>query len=167
MFSKSRPTSANAPAPVSQPARMANGARHATFSILGGDVVVTGNVAATVDLHIDGRIDGDITCANLVQGQDSQIKGAIVAETAKLSGTVEGSINARDLTIHATARITGDVTYENLTIEQGSQIDGRFTHRRGDAAAKIDARIGGTNAGSTTIGTNGSALLELTEKRTA
>jgi cytoskeletal protein CcmA (bactofilin family) len=109
---------------------MATGARHTTFSIIGADVVIVGNVSATVDIHIDGRVEGDLACANLVQGQESLIKGAIVAETAKLSGTVEGSIVARDLIIQASARITGDVTYENLTIEQGSQVDGRFTHRR-------------------------------------
>lgn len=110
---------------------MATGARHTTFSILGSDVVITGNVSATVDLHVDGRIEGDIACANLVQGEASLIKGAITAETAKLAGTIDGSITARDLVIHATARITGDVTYENLTIEQGSQVEGRFAHRRG------------------------------------
>ena len=76
------------------------------------------------------EIEGDLACANLVQGEDSLIKGAIVAETARLSGTVDGSITARDLTIQASARITGDVTYENLTIEQGSQVEGRFSHRR-------------------------------------
>ena len=135
MFSKSRPTPASDSAPMATPARMATGARNTTFSILGSDVVVTGNISATVDLHVDGRIEGDMACANLVQGQESLIKGAIIAETAKLSGTVEGSITARDLTIQATARITGDVTYENLIIEQGSQVDGRFTHRRAGSPA--------------------------------
>ena len=110
---------------------MATGARHTPFSVLGADVVITGNVSATVDLHVDGRIEGDLACANLVQGPESLIKGAIVAESARLSGTVDGSISARDLTIQASARITGDVTYENLTIEQGSQVEGRFAHRRG------------------------------------
>lgn len=135
MFSKSKPSPDSGPAPASQAARMASGGR-TTFSVLGSDVVITGNVAASVDLHIDGRVDGDIACANLVQGPESTIKGAVTAESARLSGTVEGSINAKDLTIHATARITGDVTYENLTIEQGSQVDGRFSHRRGGAMTK-------------------------------
>ena len=135
MFSRSKPTQANESAPVQVPARMATGARHTTFSILGSDVVITGNVSATVDLHIDGRIEGDLACANLVQGADSLIKGAIVAESAKLAGTVDGSIVARDLTIQSTARINGDVTYENLVIEPGGQVDGRFTHRRGAGAA--------------------------------
>ena len=140
MFSKSKPASTSASTAVAPPARMASGGRSATFSILGADVVVTGNVAASVDLHIDGRIDGDLSCANLVQGQDSVIKGAIAAESAKLSGTVEGSINARDLTLHASARVTGDVTYENLTIEQGSQVDGRFTHRRGGSGSNMGGK---------------------------
>jgi cytoskeletal protein CcmA (bactofilin family) len=130
MFSKSRPTPASESASAAPANRMASSARHTTFSVFGPDVVVTGNVSASVDLHVEGRIEGDIACANLVQGGDSLIKGAIVAESARLSGTVEGSITARELTIAASARITGDVTYESLTIEQGSQVDGRFTHRR-------------------------------------
>jgi cytoskeletal protein CcmA (bactofilin family) len=130
---------------------MATGARHTTFSILGSDVVVTGNISATVDLHIDGRVEGDLACANLVQGAESLIKGAIGAESAKLAGTVDGSITARDLTIQSTARINGDVTYENLVIEPGGQVDGRFTHRRGAGTA--------ATAGTTSNGEP--AMLEL------
>src|SRR3546814_7527349 len=76
MFSKSKPTpgSGSAPSlpPAQAPARMATGAHHTTFSILGSDVVVTGNIAASVDLHIDGKIEGDLKCANLVQGEGSR-----------------------------------------------------------------------------------------------
>lgn len=113
---------------------MATGARHTTFSILGADVVVTGNISASVDLHIDGKIEGDLKCANLVQGEASEIKGAVIAESAKLAGRVEGSIEAKTLVIHASARITGDVTYENVTIEQGAHVDGKLTHRRAGVA---------------------------------
>ena len=131
MFSKSKTTQANESVPSlpTVPAKMATGARHTTFSILGSDVVVTGNVAASVDLHVDGKIDGDLKCANLVQGEASEIKGAVVAETAKIAGLVDGSIEAKTLIVHATARITGDVVYENITIENGGKIDGKQAHR--------------------------------------
>ncbi|KTE39002.1 cell shape determination protein CcmA [Sphingopyxis sp. HIX] len=131
MFSKSKttPDSESVPSPV-PPAKMATGARHTTFSILGSDVVVTGNVSATVDLHVDGKIEGDLKCANLVQGEASEIKGAVVAETAKIAGLVDGSIEAKTLIVHATARITGDVVYETITIENGGKIDGKLSHRR-------------------------------------
>jgi len=130
MFAKSKPTPENALPPSPAAGKMATGARHTTFSILGADVVVTGNVSASVDLHIDGKVQGDLKCANLVQGEASEIKGSVFADTAKLAGTIDGSIEAKTLTIHASARITGDVTYESVTIEQGAHVDGKLTHRR-------------------------------------
>jgi cytoskeletal protein CcmA (bactofilin family) len=104
-----------------------------TFSILGADIVITGNIAASSDLHIDGTVEGDITCAALVQGVGSTIRGAIKAERARLSGAVHGGIEAGELVILKSARIEGDVTYDALTIEQGAQVDGRFARRPVDS----------------------------------
>lgn len=139
MFSKSKTTPDSEsghslpPAMPQVPAKMASGARHTTFSVLGSDVVITGNVAASVDLHIDGKIDGDLKCANLVQGEASEIKGAVTADTAKIAGLLDGSIEAKTLIVHATARITGDVIYETITIENGGKVEGKLSHRRAGA----------------------------------
>ncbi len=100
-----------------------------TFSIFGADIVIHGDVTAQVDLHIDGKVEGDIRCAALVQGRDSVIAGAVVADQARLGGSVSGSISAGDLIIEATARITGDVAYDSIIIEQGAQVEGKFVHR--------------------------------------
>ena len=123
MFSK-KPDEYN---PTSQPvARPASGS---TFSIIGSDVVIKGDVTASVDLHVDGRIEGDIQCASLVQGEGSHIEGAVTAEQARIGGSVSGSIAARELVVLRTARINGDVHYDALTIEQGAEVEGRFAHR--------------------------------------
>lgn len=126
MFSKSKRVSGNASTGPVMPA--SNG----TFSVIGADVVVTGNVVAKGDLHIDGRIEGDVTCASLVLGESGHIAGAIIADDARLCGEVSGSITARALVIEKTARTTGDVTYENLGMEAGARAEGRFTHKTGD-----------------------------------
>ena len=97
-----------------------------TFSVIGADVVIKGDIAATADLHVDGTIEGDIKCASLVQGESSNIHGGVVAESARLAGRVTGSITARELVILKSAVIEGDVHYDALTIEQGAQVDGRF-----------------------------------------
>lgn len=97
-----------------------------TFSVIGADVTITGNISASADLHIDGTVEGDIACASLVQGEKSSISGAVSAESARLAGKVTGSITARELVILRTARIEGDVHYDALTIEQGAEVDGRF-----------------------------------------
>lgn len=111
------------------------GARRGQFSVLGADIVITGNLTATSDLHIDGRIEGDVRCGSLVQGAESQIFGRVEADDARLAGSIEGSVRARQLTVERTARITGDVEYETLTVEQGGHIDGRLKHLGGGSVA--------------------------------
>ena len=143
MFSKKR----EAPSSQQQAARtMASGG--STFSVIGPDVVIKGDISASADLHVDGTIEGDITCASLVQGNGSTIAGSIKADNARLAGTVKGTIEAKELVVLKTARIEGDVNYDSLTIEQGAAVEGRFAHaeRRApsaSAAAKPQAEKDG------------------------
>lgn len=107
------------------------------FSVLGADVIVTGNISATADLHIDGRVDGDVNCGSLVQGTESRIAGNVRAESARLAGAIEGTVSVRQLTVERAARITGDVEYENIAIENGASIDGRLKHVSPDSGKKF------------------------------
>ena len=97
-----------------------------TFSVLGTDVTIRGDVEASADLHVDGAVVGNITCASLVQGEASRVEGEIKADTARLSGEVHGTIEVKNLVVLKTAKIHGDVSYDTLTIEQGAAVDGRF-----------------------------------------
>jgi len=104
-------------------------ASNPTFSVIGSDILIKGDVSASADLHVDGRIEGDITCASLVQGESSEIQGSIEAQSARLAGKTVGSIHARELVILRSAQVQGDVHYDTLTIEQGATVDGRLAHR--------------------------------------
>lgn len=104
---------------------------NSTFSMLGIDTNIVGNIEATADLHIDGKVAGDIACNALVQGESSEIQGAVKAETVRIAGTVRGAITAREVVILKTAMIVGDVSYDALTIEQGARLDGRLTPNGG------------------------------------
>ncbi len=116
-------------APQAKPVAGHSSASGSTFSVLGADTAIKGDIAASADLHIDGKVEGDIVCAGLVQGETSEIIGGVSADTARLAGQVQGSISARDLVILKTARVRGDVEYDALTIEQGAQVDGRLSPR--------------------------------------
>jgi len=132
MFSKSSSAQSSA-------SSIATGARHTPFSILGSDVVVRGDIEAKVDLHIDGRVEGDIACAALVQGAESRIKGHVAAKSARIAGTIEGSISTEELVVEGSARILGDVSYQTIAIAAGGQIDGKLTHR--DPSAQGDLKL--------------------------
>ena len=128
MFSKSKP-SLETGLPVAPQGQNKMSRSGHTFSIIASDVEIVGNLSAKVDLHIDGNVQGDVICGALVQGEGSVINGKVVADNARLSGKVDGSIEATDLVIEASARITGDVLYQNLTIAPGGQVEGKFKHR--------------------------------------
>ena len=115
----------------------ATGGKSIPFSLIGGDVTITGDLSASVDLHVDGVVEGDIRCAALVQGPDSRIIGHVTAQSARLAGLVDGSITAGELVVESSARITGDVSYERITIEPGSRVEGRFSPKDSQAPAEI------------------------------
>lgn len=108
-----------------------------TFSMIASDVEIVGNLNAKVDLHIDGRVQGDVNCGNLVQGEGSVIAGKVTAASARLSGQIDGSIDVGELIIEASAKINGDVVYGNLTIAPGGQVEGKFKHKSSGNAPSI------------------------------
>lgn len=130
MFSKKHDNMAK-PFTASRPAGTS------TFSMLGADTTITGNIEASADLHVDGRVEGDIACNALVQGEGSEITGAVRAESVRIAGFVRGMIAAREVVFLKTARIEGDVAYDTLTIEQGARLEGRLSPSGGQTPPAI------------------------------
>ena len=108
-----------------------------TLSFLGAEVTITGNIGGQGNLHIDGRVDGDVSCASLIIGNSGQVNGNITADDAKIAGTVTGTVAAKVLTIEASARITGDLSYDSVSVETGAQVDGRVKRLTRDEPAGL------------------------------
>lgn len=121
MFSRNAPTAAA----VAKPGKSGASA----LSFLGPEVVISGDVATTAQIHVDGRIDGNVRCAQLIQGPTGIVAGDILADEARVAGLVQGTVNAATVIVEASARITGDVTYETISIAAGARIDGRLARR--------------------------------------
>jgi cytoskeletal protein CcmA (bactofilin family) len=107
----------------------------AIMSVIGTGILVTGNIEAEVDLHIEGRVVGDVRCATLILGERGTVTGSIFAERVRVSGAVEGGIETTDLAIEASAKVKGDVTYSRLRIANGGVISGSMTHKPLDESA--------------------------------
>ena len=117
----------------------ANGA--GSLSFIGREVTITGNIGGSGNLHVDGRIEGDVAAASLILGTDGTVRGNIVADAAQIAGTVDGTVAAKSLVIEATARITGDLSYDAVSIASGAQVEGRVKRltRAGDGPQKLIA----------------------------
>jgi cytoskeletal protein CcmA (bactofilin family) len=113
----------------------------ATYSFIGPEVVVTGDIATPGQLHVDGKVVGDVSCGTLSQGDGGEINGNILADEARLAGLIDGAVSAGSLLLEPTARVTGDVLYETLTVSTGAQVDGRFKRRQGGEDGSSRAKI--------------------------
>lgn len=107
------------------------------LSFIGSEVTITGNVNASGDIHVDGTIEGDLTCGQLILGGSGRVKGNITAQRATLGGTVEGSVNAGELLVERSAQLSGDLSYDSVSIETGAKVDGRLTQRTSAASNEL------------------------------
>lgn len=98
-----------------------------------GDVLkFTGEVSFKSMLRIDGHFSGRVTSADgtLIVSNGAQLTQAVIdVAVAKINGTVEGDINARqELVLGRTATVTGNVSSRALIVEEGALFNGSF-HR--------------------------------------
>jgi cytoskeletal protein CcmA (bactofilin family) len=97
-------------------------------SVIGAGITITGNIEASVDLHVQGKVIGDVRCATLILGERSMIKGSVYADRVRAAGTVEGSIDTKDIVVESSARINGDLTYSRIRIANGGVVVGQMKH---------------------------------------
>ena len=95
------------------------------MSFIGREITITGNIAGSGNLHIDGTVEGDVAATTLILGSEGKVRGNIVADSAQIAGSVEGTVAAKSLVIEATARIDGDLSYDAVSVASGAQVDGR------------------------------------------
>lgn len=109
----------------------------AGMSFIGAEVTITGNIGGTGNLHIDGRVEGDVAATSVIVGQGGHVRGNIVAGDATIAGGVEGTVSAKSLTIEASARIAGDLAYDTVSIASGAEVEGRVKRLTRDEPQRL------------------------------
>lgn len=130
----------------SAPPLRAGGDRNAP-SVIGPDLVITGNLVSKGEMQVDGEVQGDIRATNLIVGERARITGTVVAEEAVIRGQVMGSIRSRRVMLQSTSRVEGDIYHQSLAIEQGAYFEGK-SRRSDDPMAGIGAPAAGRAAAS-------------------
>lgn len=105
-------------------------------SVIGVGIAVHGNIEASVDLQIQGKVEGDVRCGTLLLGESGEIRGNVTAERVRVAGTIQGSVDTTDLAIEASARVNGDLSYTRIRIANGAVVHGKLTHVEREIAAE-------------------------------
>jgi cytoskeletal protein CcmA (bactofilin family) len=97
-----------------------------SLNIIGRGTEIQGNITATGDMRVEGRIKGTITCkARLVLSPEGVVEGNIDAVQATIAGDVKGTVVARQLLhIQETGKVLGDIFTEKLIVQLGAFFSG-------------------------------------------
>jgi cytoskeletal protein CcmA (bactofilin family) len=110
----------------------------ASPSIIGGNCNLAGDIVSEGEVHVDGKVVGDVRCVTLVIGETGGVTGEINAETVRVLGAVTGQITARAVELAKTARILGDITHDSLAVEAGAYVEGRFNRLQPEKPAAAE-----------------------------
>jgi cytoskeletal protein CcmA (bactofilin family) len=97
-------------------------------SVIGSDLSIEGpsiTVRCKGTLCVNGNIEANLHCMELLIGDQAVIVGSIAATKVAVSGRVNGAIFGDSVVLHSTAHVEGDISSRALSIEQGATFDGR------------------------------------------
>ena len=93
-------------------------------SIISENARLKGDIISEGIVHIDGQIEGDISCEELVIGVKGMVVGSVTANNIQLYGVLNGKASADNLFIAKSAKLIGDATHNTIAIEPGAYVDG-------------------------------------------
>lgn len=139
MFNKSStktPPAKSTPAPSSmepsvmkKPTTPAPRTSNSAPSILGRDIVITGDIKTDGEVQIDGRLDGNVIAAIVTIGESGAVNGTIKADRVLIRGKVQGKVTAMSVELAETANVAADLTQDELSIANGAFFDGKCARK--------------------------------------
>ncbi|AOU97217.1 cell shape determination protein CcmA [Acidihalobacter yilgarnensis] len=125
-------------------------------TLIGKGTVITGGVSFIGGLHVDGRVQGNVTAGDtsgtmLVLSENGAIEGEVHAPNIVLNGVVDGDVHSSEhLELATNAKIRGDVYYNLLEMAVGAEVNGNLVHRKGGKLQLEDRREDQEQADTTT-----------------
>ena len=118
-------------------------------------VEITGDLAFTGGMRIDGRIQGDVigrkadakTPSLLVLSAKGHIEGSIRCGDAVINGTVVGDLDIEHrLELQCDAKVTGTIRYRQLQMDVGASVQGHLLRVEASAPAGNVVELGADKA---------------------
>ena len=121
-------------------ARLLRGDKNVVPCIISKGTKIQGDILDGDVIQVDGKIEGNIVCRELIIGVGGQVTGDVTAHGVELYGELNGSIKVENLFIAGSAKFTGDSVYKTIAIEPGAELIGKCskTKETADKVEKIE-----------------------------
>jgi cytoskeletal protein CcmA (bactofilin family) len=110
------------------------------MSIVGSSILIVGEVRATADLTLDGRIEGPVSCEGgvLTIPASATVDGAVIARDITVYGRADGQLIATEVVdLRPGSVVTGSIIAPSLILHEGAIFSGRVEPNQLDAALSV------------------------------
>lgn len=125
---KSRPESpVDTPSQIPEPhGEIPKECSHQKNTVIGADIHIEGNITASDQIYIHGRVTGDIHASGgIVKIMSSgSVQGNIICRHLIVDGGITGECQAEDIEIAERGSIDGKLTYTSLCVKKGGIFTG-------------------------------------------
>jgi len=92
---------------------------------VGEGVTVIGEIHAQDVVVVDGTVDGEITCDQLIVGENGAVNGKIAVFDADIYGKIATEVAVKQLLVlRSTGRVEGKWVYGEIEVEKGGILSG-------------------------------------------
>lgn len=111
-------------------ARLLRGDKNVVPCIISKGTKIQGDIIDGDVIQIDGKIEGNISCRELIVGVGGQVVGDVQAHGVELYGDLNGSIKVENLFIAGSAKFVGNSVYKTIAIEPGAVLVGQCAKKQ-------------------------------------
>ena len=107
---------------------------------LGQSIVVKGELRASEDVMIEGRIDGPVFCetGSVILAASCDVRGDIIGRDVTVFGRMTGKIVASEFVdLRADSAVAGLILSKRLIMDDGARFQGRVEPQHLEAALRV------------------------------
>ena len=93
-------------------------------SIVDKFLTMKGDLESEGDIHVKGKVFGNIRCKLLIIEVDALVEGGVEAEEVIVRGNTKGTIQADRVKLEKTAHVDSEICHHTFSAEEGARIKG-------------------------------------------
>ena len=98
-------------------------------SVISSDLTITGTINSVGALTVEGTVNGDVDCKNVLVQESGTVEGSLTAENVDIHGTVEGTITGDRVSIRKTSKVLADIHHDLIELEMGTEFSGELKRK--------------------------------------
>ena len=93
-------------------------------SVVDKFLTMKGDLESEGDIHVKGKVFGNIRCKLLIIEVDALVEGGVDAEEVIVRGNTKGTIQADRVKLEKTANVDSEICHHTFSAEEGARIKG-------------------------------------------